>query len=99
MKNGMMSAAAKKISPRCHFIEEQTSKGRVSVKLYASKERLTDILTKTLPRQIFEEIRCQVQVAEREFQGKQHITVSIYVADQTLLSPTLHVIMITQGKW
>ena len=70
IKNEMMSSAAKHIAIRYHFIEDEASKGRVSVKWCASKDQLEDILTKALPRQTFEELRCQLQVAKHELQGE-----------------------------
>ena len=70
MKNEMLSAAANHIAIRYHFIKDETSKGRVSVKWCASKDQLADILTKPLPRQTFEELRCKLPVAKRELQGE-----------------------------
>lgn len=70
MKNEMVSAAAKHIFLRYHFVRYKTSKGVVSVLCCAINDQLADILTKPLPRQTFEGLRCQIQVAKHEFQGK-----------------------------
>ena len=58
MNNEMVSAAAKHIALSYRFIKGETSKGRVSAKWCASKDQLADMLTKPLPRQTFEELRC-----------------------------------------
>ena len=59
MKNEMVSKHIKHIALRYHFIKDETSKRRVSVKWCATKDHLADILAKPLPRQAFEELRCQ----------------------------------------
>ena len=70
MNNEMVSAAAKHIALSYRFIKGETSKGRVSAKWCASKDQLADMLTKPLPRQTFEELRCEIQVFKRVFQAK-----------------------------
>ena len=80
MKNEMVSAAAKHVALIYHFIKDETSKEHVSIKWCASKDQLDDIPTKPLPRQTFEELRCQLQVAKHELQGEWLITVERSVA-------------------
>ena len=43
-------------------------------------------------------LRCQIQVAKRDFYGEYHITVRGSVEDQPLLSPTSHVILIHKAN-
>ena len=68
MKNEMMSTAAKHIPLRYHFIKDGIRKGLVSVKWCASKDQLSDILTKALSRPTYEMLGCYIHVVKRESQ-------------------------------
>jgi hypothetical protein len=60
MKNHVFHDRSKHIHARYHFIRQSVKDGEVHPKYICSEEQLADILTKALPKPIFEDLRAKI---------------------------------------
>ena len=63
-KNPVAHSRAKHIDIRHHFVREQVSNGEVSFQYCPTTQMIADILTKVLPRNLFEKFRVAIGVLE-----------------------------------
>jgi hypothetical protein len=62
MKNPIFHDRSRHIRTRFHFIQQVVVKGVVHPDYVSSEDQLLDILTKALPKAIFEELRAQIGI-------------------------------------
>eukprot|EP00253_Pinus_taeda_P025522 PITA_25522 len=63
-KNPVMHSKTKHIPIKYHFLQEQVLEQKVNLEYVPSKEQVTDILTKPLPREAFEYLRQKLGVVD-----------------------------------
>eukprot|EP00253_Pinus_taeda_P008747 PITA_08747 len=63
-KNPVMHSKTKHIPIKYHFLQEQVLEQKVKLEYVPSKEQVTDILTKPLPRDTFEYLRQKLGVVD-----------------------------------
>jgi hypothetical protein len=61
-KNLVMHSKTKKIPIKYHFLHEQVAEKNIRVEYVGTKEQVTDIFTKPLPREAFEYLRQRLRV-------------------------------------
>jgi len=62
--NPVLHSKMKHISLDYHFVREQVCDGKLQVSHVSTKDQITDLLTKPLPRAKFEELRSKMQVTD-----------------------------------
>ena len=61
-KNPVMHSITKHIPIKYHYLREQVAKNNIKVEYVGTKEQVTDIFTKPLPREAFEYLRQRLGV-------------------------------------
>ncbi|CAJ2637864.1 unnamed protein product [Trifolium pratense] len=71
--NPVLHSKMKHISLDYHFVREQVRDGKLQVSHVSTKDQIADLLTKSLPRAKFEELRSKMQVLDGNFILRGHI--------------------------